>query len=138
MFFTDDSYIFCKATSESANNVSELLKVFEISSGQQINVDKSSVFFSRNTPCSVKRDLCQQLRFSEATDQTLYLGLPNTIGRNKSSIFDFLKEKMQSRIQGWEKKMLLNSGKEILLNTVSQMLSNYTMGVFLLPMNLCQ
>ncbi|KAL8115387.1 hypothetical protein AgCh_022031 [Apium graveolens] len=48
-----------------------LLKTFEKASGQQLNVDKSSVFFSRNTPNSLKAELCQQLRFNEATDRRL-------------------------------------------------------------------
>lgn len=52
MFFADDSYIFCKATTDSASNVMQLLRVFECASGQQINVDKSSVFFSSNTSIS--------------------------------------------------------------------------------------
>lgn len=34
--------------------------------------------------------------------------------------------------------MLSKGGKEILLKTVAQMLPNYAMGVFLLPLNLCQ
>lgn len=50
MFFVDDFYIFCKAKFESAHNVMDLLKIFERASGKQINVDKSSVFFSNNTP----------------------------------------------------------------------------------------
>lgn len=45
--FADDSYIFCKANLESANRVLELLKIFELASGQQIDVDKSSVFFNK-------------------------------------------------------------------------------------------
>lgn len=65
----------------------------------------------------------------------MYLGLPSTIGRNKTSIFGFLKEKLQSN---WDTKMLSKGGKEVLLKTVAQALPNYAMGVFLLPMNLCQ
>lgn len=91
MFFADDSYIFCKATSDSANNILQLLNIFEVASGQQINKEKSSIFFSRNTPNHLKNDLCQQLSFKEATDRSLYLGLPNIIGPNKSVIFECVK-----------------------------------------------
>lgn len=41
MFFVDDSYIFYKASMESANYVLQMLNLFEKASGQQINVDKS-------------------------------------------------------------------------------------------------
>lgn len=44
MFFAEDSYIFCKASMESAENVLTLLKIFEQASGQKLNVDKSSLF----------------------------------------------------------------------------------------------
>lgn len=47
MFFADDSYIFCKASAESADKVMELLKIFEKAYGQKLNIDKSSVFSAR-------------------------------------------------------------------------------------------
>lgn len=58
MFFADDCYIFCTASMDSANHVLDMLRVFEKASGQQINVDKSSVFFSRNTSLQLKQELC--------------------------------------------------------------------------------
>lgn len=58
MLFADDSYIFCKASQESADNVLTLLEIFEKASGQKLNVDKSSVFFSSNTPNSLKEEIC--------------------------------------------------------------------------------
>lgn len=36
MFFADDSYIFCKATMDSADHVLQILKLFEVASGQQM------------------------------------------------------------------------------------------------------
>lgn len=122
MFFADDSYIFCKVNEESTAHVMQILHLFERASGQQINVDKSSVLFSKNTPNFLKSDLCQKLRFQEASDQSMYLGLPNIIGRNKSALFGFLKERLRSRIQGWDKKTLSKGGKEVLLKTVAQVL----------------
>lgn len=94
IFFADDSYIFCKASNENAENILSLLRIFEKASGRKLNVDKSSMFFSSNTPISLKVEICNKLRFREATDRSLYLGLPNTIGRNKSAIFGYLKDKM--------------------------------------------
>lgn len=94
MFFADDSYIFCKANIESADNVPALLKLFEQASGQKINVDKSSVFSSKNTQDQMKRDLSRRLGFKKDSDNSQYLGLPNIVGRNKSVLFGFIKEKL--------------------------------------------
>ncbi|XP_074341885.1 putative mitochondrial protein AtMg00310 [Apium graveolens] len=93
---------------------------------------------SKNTSNSLKADFIEKLRFQEANAQSLYLGLPNIIGRNKSTLFGFLKENLRDRIQGWEKKVLSKGGTEILLSTSAQTLLNYVMGVFLLPISLCQ
>lgn len=131
IFFADDAYIFCKASTESVDHILQISSVFEKASGQQINEDKSSVFFSKNTPNSLKTDLYRKFRFQEANDQSTYLGLPNTIGRNKSILFGFMKEKLQNRIQGWDKKMFSKGGKEILLKTVAKALPSYAMGVFI-------
>lgn len=101
-------------------------------------MEKSSVFFSSNTDAVVKTELCSELRFSEANEQSLYLGLPNIIGRNKRAIFGFLKDKLQDRIKGWDKKLLSKGSKEILLKSVAQTFPSYAMSVFLLPLHLCR
>ena len=50
LFFTDDSLLFCKANSQECQNLVNILQLYEATSGQKINVDKFSVFFSSNTP----------------------------------------------------------------------------------------
>lgn len=44
------------------------------------------------------------LNVQEANESTTYLGLPNLLGRNKSGVLGYLKDKMRERVQGWEKK----------------------------------
>ncbi|KAM6591280.1 hypothetical protein CsatA_013885 [Cannabis sativa] len=74
----------------------------------------------------------------EATDGTFYFGLPNIIGRNKTSILGFLKNKVMARINSWDGKFLSRAGKEILLKTVIQSLPTYAMSVFLIPLGICE
>ena len=50
LFFADDSLLFCKATSQECQHLMNILQLYEAASGQKINADKSSVFFSNNTP----------------------------------------------------------------------------------------
>lgn len=138
MFFADDTYIFCKANMEYVDHILSVLNIFETASGQKINNGKSSIFSSKNVPDSLKHTLCSKLKYTEASDHSSYLGLPNIIGRNKSAIFGFIKEKLKARILGWEQIFLSKSEKEVLLKTITQALPNYVMSVFLLPANLCQ
>lgn len=100
-------------------------------------MDKSSVFFSRNTNHDIKQGICQRLRFIEADDNTKYLGLPNITGRNTSGVFGFLKERLVDRVQGWDKSWLSKGGKEVLLKMVAQSLPSHAMSIFILPMQTC-
>lgn len=99
MLFADDSYIFCKADTEEAARVVGLLSMFEKASGQKINVQKSSAFFSRNVECSQKNAVCEILRFPEADANSHYLGLPNYIGRKKTAMLGYLKENVRDRFR---------------------------------------
>ena len=47
--FADESLVFCKATMNECNRVWEILQNYEIASGQQMNREKISLFFSKNT-----------------------------------------------------------------------------------------
>ncbi|KAL8113779.1 hypothetical protein AgCh_020904 [Apium graveolens] len=136
MFFADDSYIYYRASKEEATQIMNLSANFETASGQKINVEKSSVFFNVRT--DTKNEILDVLGFHEAGDNSHYLGLPNCIGRNKSAMLGYLKEKMRAGIQSWDGKLLNKSGKEILLKTVTQSMPNYAMSVFLLPLEMCK
>lgn len=78
------------------------------------------------------------MRMTEAAENSLYLGLPSIIGRNKNAVLGFLKDKVRKRILSWEGKIISKPGKEVLLKTVIQALPSYAMGVFLLPIDMCK
>ncbi|KAL8098499.1 hypothetical protein AgCh_031317 [Apium graveolens] len=138
MLFADDSYLYCKADMEEAGRVLELLSVYEKASGQRINRSKSTVFFSANIIPYNKERICQLLQIPEADQSTKYLGLPNIIGRNKSAIFGYLRDRVNATIHSWNERNISRSAKEILIRTVAQTLPSYAMNVFLLPLNLVQ
>lgn len=122
---------------EEADQINNLLSVFERALDQKINVKKSSVFSDRNINQELRQVLCNLLRFNETDENTKYLGLPNILGINKSAMMGYLKNRLRDRIQGWDKKLLSMGGKEIHLKTLAQTLPNYAMSIFLLPNQLC-
>ena len=67
-----------------------------------------------------------------------YLGLPTLVGRAKYQTFSFLKNRVWKKIQERKGKLLSRAGKEILIKAVVQSIPTYTMGVFQLPMKLCE
>lgn len=49
LFFVDDCYLFFRATVQKAESIKECLVLYEKASRQQVNFQKSVIFFSRNT-----------------------------------------------------------------------------------------
>ncbi|KAM6569367.1 hypothetical protein CsatB_017352 [Cannabis sativa] len=138
LLFADDSYVYCQATEEEAARVLSLLHVFEVASGQKVNLHKSSAFFSSNTLMTTRSRICDLMHIHEAGVDSMYLGLPSIVGRNKNAVLGFLKERMKSRINSWEGKFLSRAGKEVLIKSVVQSLPSYAMNVFLFPIGTCK
>ncbi|XP_060972631.1 uncharacterized protein LOC133038482 [Cannabis sativa] len=138
LLFADDSYVYCKASEEEANRVLTLLRTFEEASGQKVNLHKSSAFFSSNTRVDIRRRVCSLMQVQEAGADSLYLGLPSIVGRNKNDVLGFLKERMRKRITSWEGKFLSRAGKEVFIKSVVQYLPSYAMNVFLFPIGTCK
>ena len=97
IFFADDSLIFCKADKKQAEEVSGILKTYEKGSGQVINMEKSSVFFSRNVEPNKQRQICSSLESIKVVKLGKYLGLPMVITKTKDQIFSFIREKCKKK-----------------------------------------
>ena len=64
--------------------------------------------------------------------------LNNTlVGRRKKKGFNFIKENVWQKLQGWEGKLLSQAGREVLIKVVIQAILTYAMGYFKLPLGLC-
>ena len=57
LLFADDSLMFCQATPKEGEVVAKILQNYERASGQSINLEKSSAFFSSNTTNIQKQQL---------------------------------------------------------------------------------
>nr|XP_027100870.1 uncharacterized protein LOC113719906 [Coffea arabica] len=138
LFFADDSIIFCKANKEVAGEIMKVLKVYENSSGQLVNLDKSAVFFSKNVVSEKKGEICQALGGMREATQGKYLGLPMVVSRTKEQIFGFVRDNIRKRFQNWKNRFLSPAGKEVLLKAVAMAMPTYIMSCFKLPRKLCK
>ncbi|KAK9990469.1 hypothetical protein SO802_025454 [Lithocarpus litseifolius] len=116
LFFADDNIIFCQATREECSQLAHVLDIYEQTSSQQLNREKTSLFFSHNTPQNVQNDIKQCFGAEVIWQYETYLGLPSLVGRSKQNRFRALKERLNNKLSGWKEKMLSQAGKEILIN----------------------
>lgn len=76
-----------------------------------INMEKSSIMFSKNTRSEGKELAMEDLQINVEAMNEKYLGLPVYMGRSRSKTFSYIKDRIWKRIQGWKEKMLPKAGK---------------------------
>ncbi|KAL0324632.1 UNVERIFIED_CONTAM: putative ribonuclease H protein [Sesamum calycinum] len=135
LFFADDSLIFCKA-SEVLMGIGGILGVYECSSRQTVNFEKSQMVFNTNVIHECQLTLAGILNVCIVKHLEKYLGLPSVLGHSKKIVFQGILEKIWTRLLGWKEKLLSTAGKEVLIKAVLQSIPTYVMQCFLLPINL--
>ena len=137
LFFADDSVIFCRASISDCGVIQNLLSLYEKASGQKLNGEKTSIFFSKNTPQAKKSEILSLFVTLPTTQFEKYLGLPPIMGRSKRQAFNDIKERIWKRLQGWKEKLLSQAGRETLIKAVVQAIPTYAMSCFKFPASLC-
>ncbi|KAL0348000.1 UNVERIFIED_CONTAM: hypothetical protein Sangu_1027800 [Sesamum angustifolium] len=108
--FADDTLIFCQAMREAAACNLEILGTFGRAAGQEINFEKSSVVFSKNTTAWVRVEIQDAMRIRLEDRHDLYIELPSVVGKSRC--------------------------KEVLIKVVAQATPTYAMSCFRFPTSL--
>ncbi|KAA3489007.1 reverse transcriptase [Gossypium australe] len=137
LLFADDCLLFEESTKEQAIVLKVILQQYEQCSGQCVNFNKSTIFFSSNTQEGVKEEITDVLRMRCSTNIEKYLGLPSVIGKRRKSSFLILKDRVTQRISHWSSRYLSQGGKEVFIKSVLKAIPTYAMTCFLLPKSLC-
>ena len=80
--------------------VLDTLQLYADASGQCIDLEKSSTYFSSNVQVEQKAWIIDQLKVKEVAKFDSYLWLPTLIGKRKYDTFAFIKERVWKKIQG--------------------------------------
>ena len=137
LLFADDCIVFCKASTEEGLKVTKILEDYERESGQKLNREKTSLFFSKNTKAEVQEAVKDMFGAQIILQHEKYLGLPPLVGRGKKKAFNRIKDQVGRKIASWKGKLLSPAGREILIKAVAQATSTYTMNCFKIPDSLC-
>ena len=87
LFSADDRLLFCHANIEECEKLMRILHVYVTSTVQQLNQEKTSLFFNRNTPLETKERIQQFFGAEIIKQHEKYLGLPSLVGRSKYNTF---------------------------------------------------
>lgn len=107
-------------------------------SGQVINKDKTSIMLRPNEVQQVQQQILAELDIIQLASNEKYLGLPVYIGESRKQMFEYIKQKVWGRIQGWQEKLLSKAGKETMIKAVAQAIPTYAMSCFDLTKGLCE
>ena len=94
------------------------------------------MFLTKSTPDGIRQDIKRILGVQEIKFYEKYLGLPTLVDKDKKANFNYIKERVQRKLQGWEGKFLSQVGREVLIKAVIQAIPTYAMGCFKLPLGL--
>ena len=127
-----------RSTLEECEKIQELLSLYKGASGQMLNKNKTTLFFSRNTDEQMKEAIKSSLNVPAIQHYKKYLGFPSFVGRAKKQCFTHLKERIWAKMQGWKEKLLSQAGKGVMIKAVVQSILTYSMSVFKILVGLCK
>lgn len=137
LLFADDSLLFFTKDAKSIENIKLILDWYCAISGQKLNLNKSDLFCSPNMHPDDQFALAQTLQVNLVQNPSKYLGMDFKLRGNRCADFQFLVDKLQSRLQGWKIRLLSQAGRSTLISSVLQALPLYTFACFKVPDTIC-
>ena len=111
LFFANDSLLFCYAKVEEVKSIQTILKVYEKTSGQQINTEKTTLFFGKAVREETKNSIKLLLDVPEIKHYEKYLGLPAVVGKNRRASLNYIKDRVWGKLQWVEGEIIIISGE---------------------------
>ncbi|KAL5559046.1 hypothetical protein UlMin_035257 [Ulmus minor] len=136
LFFADDIFLMGKCTVNEAFYFKDCLDTFCSWSRQSFNPRKSNIFFSSKASGQSSGLISALLGFDKISPSSAYLGLP-LFRSGRSNDFNFLVEKMESKLAGWKSKVLSKAKRLVLIKSIALSLPVYTMQSMKLPKFIC-
>ena len=109
--FADDTLIFAKAEIGEIQKWRDILQRFAVTSGLQINFEKSSIVFNSQVLPDLKQQVLNIMQCRESSGSGMYLGVPALWGKSKREALGYVVDGVKAKAQGWKEKLLSSAGK---------------------------
>lgn len=135
LFFADDLLLFAEASPDQAKSISAVLDEFCCSSGEKVNQQKTTLYFSSNVSTGVARKIEKTLDFTITNNLGRYLGMPLLNSRVTKNTYQEIVDKVEKRLPAWSASHLSLAGRITLAQSVLQAIPIYAMQTTNLPIS---
>ena len=98
LFFADDTLFFCRAELREVQSIQNILRKYELASGQKINQGKTTFFFGRSVSPASRNAIKNLLGVPKIKEYERYLGLPAVVGKNRRASLNYIKERVWGKL----------------------------------------
>ena len=98
LFFANDTFLFCRAELREVQTIQNILRKYELASGQKINRGKTTLFFGRSVSPVSRNAIKNLLGVPEIKEFEYYLGLPTVVGKNRRASLNYIKERVWGKL----------------------------------------
>ena len=130
--YADDTTFFILGSIVAAHHIATMIDIFSDFSGLQLNKSTSSVIGIKLYAAEVAR-VSAVLATPVASFPIRYLGLPLAEGRLRAHDWQPVMEKIETRLGGWQARLLSRGGRLVLLQSALAAIPIYFMTIFKLP-----
>lgn len=137
IFFIDDLVLFGEIDLKTAESMRSILDDFCLHSGHKVSLGKSRLCFSNNTIENVMENVRYLLGFQQPLDLGMYLGVPLLHTRAITTRFQFIVDKVQRKLNGYNARLLSLAERITLAKPVLLTILGYFMQAAMIPVGVC-
>ncbi|KAE8676059.1 hypothetical protein F3Y22_tig00111634pilonHSYRG00065 [Hibiscus syriacus] len=138
LFFANELVLLAEASIEQCDVIRGILELFCKSSGQKINMQKTTIYYSKNVDLDLKNSISASFGFQEVQNLGKYLGVPLLHSQITKASYSYIVSRVRDKLTGWKEKSLSLAGRITLAKTVLSVIPSYSMQSTMLPKGICE
>ncbi|XP_039065453.1 uncharacterized protein LOC120210860 [Hibiscus syriacus] len=133
LFFADDLVLLAEASIEQCNVIRGILELFYNSSGQKINMQKTTIYYLKNVDLDLKNSISASFGFQEVRNLSKYLGVPLLHSRITKASYSYIVSRVRDKLTEWKEKSLSLARRITLAKAELSVIHSYSIQSMMLP-----